>query len=179
MFTQYTTLQITHKTSLKNLWNRNLQLLPSGIDVFFMTTPPPPSPPLCRDHWIQMQELNTLFTFLFLAQKHTLFQALISLASWDSDNMPIQGSCSCTFLKDILLTRGCRAGCSRGVFAGDLRVLNEPSGIAVCTGILIGQFNSFGSFLNSWKKEKKVKSCCLGPSSEEPYSGMPQDRVKI
>lgn len=113
----------------------------------------------------------------FLAQKQTLFQALISLASLVSDNMPIQGSRSCTLLEDILLTRCCRARYSRGVFAGDLRVLNEPSGTDVCTGILTGQFNSFGSF--SWKKEEKVKSCCLGPSSEEPYSGMPQDRVKI
>lgn len=88
-----------------------------------------------------------------LAQRHRLFQALSFLASWVSDS--IQGSCSCTFPEDILLTRGCRAGSSRGGIAGDLRLLNEPSGTGACSGILLGQFNSFGSF---WIPEKRNES---------------------
>lgn len=120
----------------------------------FSSWQPPPPPPLCWDHRCQIQDLNTLFAFLFFSTETqtlpgTEFFIFLSLRQHAHPRILFM-----TFPEDILLTRGCRAGSSR-VFAGDLRMLNEPSGTGAGIGVLLGQFNSFGSFLNSWKKGKR------------------------
>lgn len=116
----------------------------------------PPPPPLCWDHRsCQIQDLNTLFTFLCFSTETQTFLGTEFLSFLSLRQHAHPRTLFMYLSRGHPSYQGLQGRSSRRVLSGDLRMLNEPSGTGACIGILQGQFNSFGSFLNSWKKGKR------------------------
>lgn len=70
------------------------------------------------------------------------------------------------------------AGSSRAHVVSDLRGLNALQGTGACSEIFLGNVTHLGLF-EFLKRGKKMGTCCLGTTCEEPCSGscVPQDTI--